>query len=324
MNTPDHMLKTDKIVITGGAGLVGQNLVLELENQGYSNLVVLDKNVPNLEILKKLHPQVETCCCDLAEPGDWAGYFADAACLLLLQAQITGKHDEPFVRNNIDATRHVLEAVGRHQVPVIVHISSSVVNSVADDQYTRTKLAQENIVKESGFRYCILRPTLMFGWFDPKHLGWLARFMEKTPVFPIPGHGRYARQPLYIRDFCKMIIRCMETRPDGETFDVVGDQYVDYVDIIRMIKKVKKLRTLIIHLPFWFFSLLMRTYALFSKYPPFTNDQLLALTAGDDFSGVDTEKVFGVKQQAFEAAMDETFNHPEHSKVVLTRTGMAQ
>jgi nucleoside-diphosphate-sugar epimerase len=324
MTEPAKIAKTDKIIIAGGAGLVGQNLVLELENQGYSNLVVIDKNGPNLQILKRRHPALVACQWDLAEAGEWSAQFAGAASLLMLQAQITGKNPEPFVRNNIDSTHLVLEAVREHAVPYIVHISSSVVNSVADDEYTRTKAKQEDIVKQGGFRHCVLRPTLMFGWFDPKHLGWLARFMEKTPVFPIPGHGRYSRQPLYIRDFCKMIIRCMETQPDGEVFDVVGDQYIDYVDIIRTIKKVKKLRTLIIHLPFWFFSLLMRSYAVFSKYPPFTNDQLIALTAGDDFKGVDTEQVFGVKQMDFEAAMDETYNHPEHSKVILKRTGMAE
>ena len=41
----------------------------------------------------------------------------------------------------------------------------------------------------------------MFGWFDRKHLGWLARFMCRVPVFPIPGSGEYLRQPLYVGDF---------------------------------------------------------------------------------------------------------------------------
>ena len=33
-------MKDKKIVITGGAGLVGQNLVARLKNQGYKNIVV--------------------------------------------------------------------------------------------------------------------------------------------------------------------------------------------------------------------------------------------------------------------------------------------
>ena len=45
----------------------------------------------------------------------------------------------------------------------------------------------------------------MFGWFDRKHLGWLARFMQRAPVFPIPGDGRYLRQPLYVGDLCNVI-----------------------------------------------------------------------------------------------------------------------
>ena len=62
----------------------------------------------------------------------------------------------------------------------------------------------------------MLRPTLMFGWFDRKHLGWLARFMQRAPVFPIPGHGRYLRQPLYAGDFCDIIMACIEQRPVRE------------------------------------------------------------------------------------------------------------
>ena len=76
----------------------------------------------------------------------------------------------------------------------------------------------------SGIPHCVLRPTLMFGWFDPKHLGWLSRFMEKMPIFPIPGHGKYMRQPLYNKDFCKVIVHCMETQPNGDIYDIVGDQ----------------------------------------------------------------------------------------------------
>ena len=30
----------------------------------------------------------------------------------------------------------------------------------------------------------MLRPTLMFGWFDQKHLGWLSRFMAKGAGVP--------------------------------------------------------------------------------------------------------------------------------------------
>ncbi|TIK65997.1 NAD-dependent epimerase/dehydratase family protein [Stenotrophomonas maltophilia] len=311
--------KNDKIVITGAAGLVGQNLIVEMKQQGYTRLVAIDKHAHNLDILRKLHPEVETVLADLAEPGAWAERFSGARLVVQLHAQITGKTTDLFVRNNLTATGHVLAACKAASVPYMVHISSSVVNSVAKDDYTDTKREQEHMVVASGQRHCVLRPTLMFGWFDPKHLGWLSRFMARTPVFPIPGDGRFMRQPLYERDFCRCIAKCIETEPDGEVFDIVGDTRVDYVDIIRTIKRVKKLHTMIVHIPIGFFGFLLRIYSLFSSKPPFTADQLKALSAGDDFKGVDTEAVFGVKQTPFEEAIRESYTDPRYSHIVLQR-----
>jgi nucleoside-diphosphate-sugar epimerase len=311
--------KKAKLVVTGAAGLVGQNLVVELLARGYANLTAIDKHEYNLGVLGRLHPEVHTVLADLAEKGEWTDELAGAACVIQLHAQITGKHAEPFIRNNIDATLRVLDAMRVHAVPYLVHVSSSVVVSVADDDYTTTKKAQEKLVVESGIRHCVLRPTLMFGWFDPKHLGWLSRFMEKTPVFPIPGDGKYMRQPLYERDFCRCIVACLEREPEGAVFDIVGDTRVNYVDIIRTIKRVKGLHTWIVHIPYGLFHFLLKLYALFSRKPPFTADQLKALTAGDDFCGVDTAATFGVTQTAFDDAIRESYCDPRYSPIVLRR-----
>ncbi|TDR48814.1 nucleoside-diphosphate-sugar epimerase [Tahibacter aquaticus] len=315
MNLP----KDARLVLTGAAGLVGQNLVVELKAQGYTNLVAIDKHAHNLAILRQLHPDVTTLEADLAEPGGWTDSFAGAACVVQLHAQITGKYAEEFVRNNEHATRRVLDAVRKYEVPFLVHISSSVVNSVANDDYTNTKKAQEKLVAVSGLKHCTLRPTLMFGWFDPKHLGWLSRFMAKVPVFPIPGHGRYMRQPLYERDFCRCIVKCIETQPDGAIYDICGETRIDYVDIIHTIKRAKNLRTPIVHIPYWLFKALLKTYALFSNKPPFTAAQLDALTAGDEFSGIDTLAVFGVTQTPFAEAVRESYCDPRYSGIVLER-----
>ncbi len=311
--------KNAKIVLTGAAGLVGQNLLVEMQAQGYTRLVAIDKHEYNLAILKRLHPGAETILADLAESGAWEDAFAGAACVVQLHAQITGKFPDLFVRNNLDATRRVLEAARDHAVPYLVHISSSVVNSAANDDYTNTKKAQEKLVVDSGIRHCILRPTLMFGWFDPKHLGWLSRFMAKTPIFPIPGDGRYMRQPLYERDFCRCIVRCIEWQPDGAAFDVCGDTRIDYIDIIRTIKRAKRLHTVILPIPYGLFRWLLRIYARFSGKPPFTADQLDALSAGDEFHGVDTRAVFGVAQTPFVDAVRESYCDPQYSAIVLKR-----
>lgn len=308
-----------KIIIPGAAGLVGQNLIILLKERGYRNIVAIDQHEYNIRFLRELHPDIEVIQADVSQPGDWTNSFAGGDVLIMLQAQITSKFTEPFVRNNITSTELILNEARKHQIPYIVHVSSSVVISVADDDYTRTKTAQEKLVVESGIRHCVLRPTLMFGWFDRKHLGWLSRFMKYTPVFPIPGDGKFMRQPLYVRDFCRVIIACMERQPEGAIYNVTGKERIDYIDIIRTIKRVKKLRTPIIHIPFGLFAFLLRFYALFSKKPPFTEDQLKALAAGDEFPEDPWWDELNVEPTPFEQAMRETFLDPTYSKYILKR-----
>lgn len=306
-----------KIIIPGGAGLVGQNLVAILKRQGYRQLVVIDKHAANLNVLARMHPDVVTELADLAEPGPWERHFAAADAVVMLQAQIGGTDPQPFVRNNIIATDNILDAIERHAVPYTVHVSSSVVCSVADDAYTRTKREQEQRVAARGIAAVILRPTLMFGWFDRKHLGWLSRFMRKVPVFPIPGNGRYMRQPLYAGDFASIIASCLRSRIAGQRCNITGLEKVDYVDIIRQIKRSTRARAIVLHIPYSLFYLLLKVWALFDRDPPFTAAQLQALVAHDEFEVIDWPAIFGVQPTPFAQAIDATFNDPEYGDIAL-------
>ncbi len=308
---------SQKIVITGVAGLVGQNLSLLLHQAGFTNIVGIDKNVHNLAVLREHQPYVRVIEADLAEQGVWEAEIADADIVVLNQAQIGGLEWDDFERNNITATQRILDAINPEKPPFIVHISSSVVNSRADDFYTRSKTTQEEIVRASGQPHCVLRPTLMFGWFDRKHLGWLRRFMDKAPVFPIPSHGKYIRQPLYERDFCRVIQGCIEQRPAGEVFDISGQEKIFYKDMIRTIKDVAKGKAAIIHIPYWAFWVCLWCAGLVLKKPPFTTKQLEALVIPEEFPITDWPERFGFTATPFRDAVDETYNHPVHSKIFL-------
>lgn len=310
-------MNNQKILLPGGAGLVGQNLVARLRDKGYNNIIVLDKHRVNLAILKQTQPDICAEYADLASPGSWQQHFKDAQVVVMLQAQIGGNDYQQFIRNNIDSTRRILEAIKINNVPRLIHISSSVIESVANDFYTNSKKEQEKIVLESRIPCPVLRPTLMFGWFDRKHLGWLSRFMKKVPIFPIPGHGRYMRQPLYVGDFCSIIVSCIENGNYNGIFNISGHEKIDYIDIIREIKRAIRSRTPIICIPYGLFYVLLWIWAIFDKNPPFTTQQLVALTAKDEFEVIDWPNIFGVPYTPFSQAIDETFNDPRYGRVTL-------
>ena len=312
------MNKSEKILLPGGAGLVGQNLIIELLNEGYQNIVVIDKHNVNLENLRKMFPSVKAVEADLAElNNDWSKEFEDAAVLVMLQAQIGAPTKEPFIRNNILSTKIIIDLIKKYNLEYTVHISSSVVESVADDDYTNTKKEQEKIVLDSGIPTIVLRPTLMFGWFDRKHLGWLARFMLRVPVFPIPGDGKYMRQPLYAGDFARIIAKCIQQRKLGGIYNISGQEKIDYIDIIKTIKFANRAKAIILKIPYSLFFILLKVWSWFDKNPPFTTDQLKALVAHDEFEVIDWPTIFGIEQTKFKDAIIKTLNDPIYSKVEL-------
>ncbi len=308
-------LGTLKIVITGGAGLVGQNLIIKLLAKGCKNLHVLDKSPHNLAIAARLHPAITCTEADLSEAGPWQNVFHEADIVVMLHAQIGGIVAEEFYRNNVTATENILKVVP--PVAYLVHVSSSVIESSANADYSNSKAQQEELVVKSGHPYTVLRPTLMFGWFDRKHLGWLSQFMSSSPVFPIPGNGHYVRQPLFVGDFTEIILACIAKRPSSQSYNISGKEKITFIDIIRKIKAAKKSACLLVKLPYSLFYLLLAVYALFDRDPPFTTTQLKALVIDEVFEDIDWEKIFEVMATPLDIAITETFTHPIYSKMKL-------
>lgn len=313
-------MKSGKVVITGGAGLVGQNLVPRLIAKGLTEIVAIDKHPTNVRILEKYQPGIRVLNQDLAE-GDskangWQAELEGCQALVIAHAQIGGVEPAEYVRNNVVATERLLEAALGRKVPYIVSISSSVVNSLAVDNYTETKKAQEALVAASGIKQVVLRPTLMFGWFDRKHVGWLARFMQRVPVFPIPGSGKFLRQPLYAADFCDVIVSSILNETTG-AYNVTGQERIDYIDLIRAVKRATGAKARIVKVPYGFFRVLLKANALLDKNPAFTVKQLEALVTPDVFEVINWPEIFGVRATPLQQALEATFRDPVYSQIAL-------
>ena len=135
--------------------------------------------------------------------------------------------------------------------------------------------------------------------------------------FLCPGDGRYLRQPLYVGDFCNIIISCIERPVPGQSFNISGQEKIDYIDLIKAVKAATKSRTHVVRVPYGLFWLMLKAYALIDKNPPFTTNQLEALVVPDVFEVIDWPKIFDVRATPLAEALQETFQDPTYSSVVL-------
>jgi len=307
-----------KIVVTGAAGLVGQNLIPMLINEGYS-VTAIDRN-PNLSLLQYLNPKAKCIRTDVSNIGEWQKEFKGAFCVVQLHAQIASPRKKQFYRSNVDGVQNVLDACKKFKVKNLVHLSSSVAISSANDDYTITKRIGEKLVKQSKIPFMTLRPPLMYGSFDSKHLGWITRLMEKTPIVPLPGSGEYVRQPLYVKDLCNVIVELTKRKPKNKTWNIIGRERITYVDLLRIIAEVRGWKRLFVPISLPLFGFMLRIYSIITGKPMFTADQMKALVAGDEFQIEKWCEEFNVSYTPFREAIKEIWNGPnaKYSKIMAS------
>ena len=289
-----------KIVIAGGAGFVGRNLVRVMFNEGVSleNITIIDSNETNMEYLVE-YP-VKTVIADISKKDEWIDAIKDADYLVNLVAQISSSEYEPFYNNNVLTTQNLIEVSKKaNNLKGVLHFSSAAVSSVRMDDYANTKLEGEKIVMSSGLNYCIIRPSLMFGPTDDKNIGYLINFSKKFPFFPIPSHGKWPRQPIYIDDMCHIVISLLKNFPENKVYNINGKDSIYFKDMIKTVLDEVDGFKFRLFLPVFLFKLGMKFYQILIGNDEFTTDQVDSLTAEEIFPDYPWWDEFNIKPTSF-------------------------
>ena len=140
------------------------------------------------------------------------------------------RHGNLSFGDAIANTRTLVGAAAEAGVRKIVHISVSNPSADSHLDYYAGKARTEEIVRTSGLRWAIVRPTLVFGHGDIliNNIAWLLRRM---PIFLIPGLGGYRVQPVAIEDVAEIAVWAAE-QSDNVTVDAAGPDTVTYGELV--------------------------------------------------------------------------------------------
>ncbi len=127
----------------------------------------------------------------------------------------------------------VLEATRRAEVGRLVVVGSTSAHS-AYPYRSSPKLRMEELVRESGLRYTIVRPSMIYGSERDKNMHRLLRFLDRSPVFPMFGSGENLWQPVYHEDCARGIYEAL-VRPAavGQSYDLPGAEPLTYLELVK-------------------------------------------------------------------------------------------
>jgi UDP-glucose 4-epimerase len=236
------------IVVTGGAGFIGSELVRQLAARG-ERVLIIDNliNGTRENVADVLADRVELLECDIRDTGAYAARLREVGCVYHL-ACLGVRHSvhSPFENHDVNATGtlRLLEESRRADVPRFVHVSSSEVYGTArsvpmtEDHptfpstvYGGSKLAGESYARAFhrvyGYPTTIVRP---FNTYGPRshHEGdsgevipkFLLRCLAGKPMI-VFGDGTQTRDFTEVSDTARGILLAGSTdRAIGETINL--------------------------------------------------------------------------------------------------------
>ena len=144
-------------------------------------------------------------------------------------------------------TRLLMQAAAEAGVRKVVHISVSNPSLDSPLAYYAGKAQTEELVKESGLAWAIVRPTLVFGPGDIliNNIAWLLRRM---PLFAMPGLGHYHVQPVAAEDVAAIAVEA-SAQAEHAIVDAAGPETVTFAELVDQIAIAVQRRPPFLYLP---------------------------------------------------------------------------
>jgi uncharacterized protein YbjT (DUF2867 family) len=132
----------------------------------------------------------------------------------------------------IEYATPVVEAARQAKVGRLVIVGSTSAHSAYPFR-SGPKLGMEELVRESGLEYTIVRPTMIYGSELDKNMHRLLRFLDRSPVFPVFGPGENLWQPVYHEDCAGGVYEAL-VRPAAvrESYDLPGAEPLTYLELV--------------------------------------------------------------------------------------------
>jgi NADH dehydrogenase len=187
---------------------------------------------------------------------------------------------ETFARVHVAGTRNVVEAARRAGVEKIVLMSFLRARPDCDSPYHESKWAAEEIVRESGLDYTIIKAGVVYGRGDHM-LDHLSHAFHTFPVFALVGFEEKTVRPLAIEDLVHVMRAALiDRRLKRLTIALLGPEEIFLSEAVRRVAEVVDKQPLMFPLPVWCHQLMARVFECTMNVPLVSMAQVRILSEG--------------------------------------------
>ena len=295
-----------RVLVIGGAGFLGRQIVGRLVAQGHVVHVPTRQYQHGRALL--VHPTVTVMQADIHDDATMNRLVSGCDVVINLVGILHSRSGQPygpdFDRAHVQLPKRIAHACLAHGTKRFIHVSALGADAQGPSGYLRSKAAGERAIHEAyaahnqnGFT--IFRPSVVFGPED-QFMNMFARLARFFPVLPIAG-AQAKMQPVFVADVAEAILNAMlQPWACGQTFDLAGPRVYSLGELVELASQWSGHPRTVIALPMSIGRLQAFFFECLPGEPLMSRDNLASLTV-DNTSGIPINPLLGIVPTALES-----------------------
>lgn len=281
---------TGRVLVTGGTGFVGRNIVRAL---GDRPIRVLARDPA--EAARLNGQNLEAVAGDVTKAESLRGAMDGCEAVIHLVAIIEEEGGATFDGVVRGGTVNVIQEAQRAGVQRLLHMSALGTRNDPRYGYFEAKWQAERAVEQSGIPWTIFRPSIIFGPGDG-FVTLLAKLVKTAPVIPVVGAGKSLFQPIAVDEVAAACVRALDDPSTaGHIYELGGGKVYTYEELLEVVARQLGVSKPKVHVPI---GLMKGVVGLSSPLPkalrpPVTSEQLKMLAIDNATNRSATEALIG-------------------------------
>jgi len=268
-----------KIAITGGTGFVGRNIARLLASEGH-DLVLVARGHDRTDSEIRQLPRARFVSMTLDDANELSRAFAGCDAVVHCAGINRETGDATYQRVHVEGTRNVAAAARGAGVRKMVLISFLRARPDCGSGYHESKWAAEEITRQSGLDYTVLKCGVIYGQGDHM-LNHLSHAFHTFPVFAFVGFQDKPIRPNAVEDVARIVkTSVVDGALSRQTVAVVGPETLTLREAVRRVARVAKRQPIMFSLPVWFHYILGWCLERMMTVPLVSVAQVRMLTEG--------------------------------------------
>ena len=253
-----------RIVVAGGTGFIGREIVRRLLETGDDRVVVTSRDPGARDHWDGRVEMVQAFAGDAVSLGK-AFTRADVV-VQAVQFQNHPVEDPRRGRGYMEVdgrgtgvAARVAKALGARRM---IYLSGAGAGQNRPQPWFKAKDMAEAAIRETGMEFVFLRPSWIYGPRD-RSMSRFVFFCRHLPVVPVIGDGRTTVHPVYVKDVARCVVEAVR-REDAKdkVLELGGPERLTMDQIIRKVQAVLGRRRPLLHHPARLMKLLVRPMQL--------------------------------------------------------------